>query len=154
MPLVRSHQSTHSQDTPSPSGVASASSGNYLRTMFISHGWQKLQQDGLAEGPISFTSKTNLLGTVPTPEVFRLSLNVQVFTHRVNYDISIDVHGINEPRYHFHSASTLEAVYQPFWAIRGLDSSETWPLVVTLLHDSRGPEAEQKHWWALFTLRL
>lgn len=45
-------------------------------------------------------------------------------------------------------------MYQSFREIMGLDSSETWPLVVTLLQDSktiRGPAAELEHWWALFT---
>lgn len=51
----------------------------------------------------------------------------------------------------FHSGG---GVYQSFCVIMGLDSSETWPLVVTLLQGSktiRGPAAEPEHWWALFT---
>lgn len=45
-------------------------------------------------------------------------------------------------------------MYQSFCVIMGLDRSETWPLVVTLLQGSktiRGPAAEPEHWWALFT---
>lgn len=45
-------------------------------------------------------------------------------------------------------------MYQSFCVIIGLDSTETWPLVVTLLPGSktiRGPAAELEHWWALFT---
>lgn len=45
-------------------------------------------------------------------------------------------------------------MYQSFFEIMELDSSETWPLVVTLLQGSktiRGPAAEPEHWWVLFT---
>lgn len=39
-------------------------------------------------------------------------------------------------------------MYQSFCEIMGLDSSETWPLVVTLLQGSKtigGPAAEPEH---------
>lgn len=45
-------------------------------------------------------------------------------------------------------------MYQSFGVIMGLDSTKTWPLVVTLLKASktiRGPATEPEHWWALFT---
>lgn len=43
--------------------------------------------------------------------------------------------------------------YQPVCEIMGLDSSESWPLVVTLFEGSntiRGPAAESEHSCALF----